>query len=396
MSWRQALRESPLSFRGVRIIWDEETHSGGFTNDKRVYPSLAGWDIEQISQVPESFSIKGKLLGDDYLDKKTALLAALRMEGAGELVLPGLGSLSVLVVKWNIKESLKAKGMAEVKISFDRAQPAERRAVEPSPDPERLRGELKRAAADYVTDNLDVSDADLLLEARRAFGGVFQAITDTTALLQGKAGPAADVLRTIKQAEGQLDTLMRMPASLTAALFNCMDALTSFVKTGKRFFALMDPVRSGLESFYLAIKHRIDPGRDEFNNPIPRTRNTSTAEHVHQVVSLYGAVQLVEAFAPLSASDAEQQSQFLVSLSGAAVDESAAENEAITAMRGYGAGVLRAAVAAGKLEGEKTAFVATPRNLLQLAAELGTRPNVLYALNRPADAFAVSGTVRYV
>ena len=395
MSWRDRLRETPLSFRGVRIVWDEETHAGGFTNDKRVYPSPAGWDIEQMSQVPESFSIKGKLLGADYLDKKRALLAALRMEGAGELILPGVGSLNVLVAKWNIKERVKAKGMAEVTISFDRARPSERQAAPLSSDPEKLRNELRTATAAYAKDNLDVSSADLLLEARRAFGKVFQSITDTTALLQGKAGPAASVLWTIQQAESQLDTLLRMPTSLTASLFNCITALTSFIATGKKY-ALLHPARSGLKSLYSAATYHIDPGRDEFHNPIPRTRNTATAEHIHKVVSLYGAVQLVDDFVPLSASDAAEQSRSLVALSTAAAGESAAENEAITGMRVYGAGVLRVAVAAGKLAGEKTAAISKPRNLLALSTDLGAAPAVLSALNRPADAFAVRGVVRYV
>ena len=395
MSWRDRLRETPLSFRGVRIVWDEETHTGGFTNDKRVYPSPAGWDIEQMSQVSESFSIKGKLLGEDYLDKKRALLAALRMEGAGELMLPGIGSVNVLVTKWNIKERVKARGMAEVTISFDRARPSERQAAPLSSDPEKLRNELRTATAAYAKDNLDVSSADLLLEARRSFGKVFQALTDTTALLQGKAGPAASVLWTIQQAESQLDTLLLMPTSLTASLFNCMTALTSFVATNQKL-AMLNSARSGLESLYSAVTYHIDPGRNEFNTPIPKTRNTATAEHIHKVVSLYGAAQLVEDFVPLSASDAAEQSRSLVALSSSAEGESAAENEAITQKRVYSVGVLQAAVVSGKLAGEKTAVISKPRNLLALATDLGTPIAVLSVLNRPADAFAVRGAVRYV
>ncbi len=210
MSWREELRQTPLSFRGVRIIWNNTSESGGYNNDKKIYPSMGGWDIEQISQIPESFSIEGKLLGEDYLDKKNKLRSALQTPGPGPLVIPGLGTVQVLVAKWSIKEKVDAKGMAEVSMSFDKAQPEKIKFVQVDPavvitDHSPV---LAENLTGYMESRMNYDSASLLLEARRATAAVFDEILTAAAMLQGQTGPLAKVLNTIKNARDPLKTCM--------------------------------------------------------------------------------------------------------------------------------------------------------------------------------------------
>ncbi len=396
--WREELKKSPLSFRGVRIIWTDSKESGGFNNDKKIYPSLGGWDIDQISQIPNSFSINGKLLGDDYLDKKKLLKEALLTPGKGALVLPGLGSVDVLVAKWSIQEKVDAKGMAVVSIDFDKYQPDEINFSEPDSAQilEDYSEQQEAATLAVVEKNMDISSDTLLLEAKKAFGSVFDEILNITAMLQGKTGPLADVLYEIEQAQGKLDTLVTLPGQMLTSLFSIMDSLVSFVSTGEQVFALVDPIRSCLQDFKRALKFQIDPGTNDQNEEIPKTQNSRMAEHTYTVLAFYGTAKLMESFEPWSVEDAEQQAAVLVDLSVAAESNSSDENEVIRNIRTQGTAVLYKTVQSLGLVNQKEIFLTNPVNALFLAAQLGTTVEVLQKFNRPENLFQMKGRILYV
>ena len=395
--WRDELKKAPLSFRGVRILCSEITEEGGFYNDKKIYPSLGGWDIDQISHIPDSFRVSGSLIGDDYLEKMELLREAVKTSGAGALVFPGVGEVQVLVAKWSIRFSNSKKGMVSVSISFDKEQPDEITFTEPDPS-QNINDhseDQKTQTAAYAEENTDMSSDTLLLEAKRAFGAVFQEIMNITAMLQGKTGPLADVIYEIDAAQAKLDTLVTLPGELILSTFNIIDKLISFVETGESF-ALVDPIRSCLQDFGRALKFRIDPGQTDQDEEIPRTQNTRTAEHSYKVMAFYGSAMLMENFVPWSREDAEAQAKKLVALSLAAEAGSVDENEVLKKIRTQAVALLYRKVRDLGLENQKEIFLATPRNVMSLASELGTTMETLQKFNRPENLFFMSGRIIYV
>lgn len=117
MTWRDELR--PASFRGV--AFEVEADSGTFGRRTQVheYPQRDKPWTEDLGRATRSFEITAFLIGDDYLQRRDALLAALEEEGAGTLVHPWYGELTV-----NVKDPARVShsrlngGMCEVALSF--------------------------------------------------------------------------------------------------------------------------------------------------------------------------------------------------------------------------------------------------------------------------------------
>lgn len=96
MSWRNELR--PASFRGVPF---EMVELGGSSGRRMVADESPETDelspTADLGRVRPSFQIRGFVTGDDYLDKRDRILAALNARGPAELVHPWRGRLFVQV-----------------------------------------------------------------------------------------------------------------------------------------------------------------------------------------------------------------------------------------------------------------------------------------------------------
>lgn len=94
MSWRDELQ--PASFRGVAFEAVELSREGGrrFVADDTSQGEGVPRTVD-LGPVRRSFSLRGFVVGDDYLDRRDALVAALEKAGPGELVVPWRGRILV-------------------------------------------------------------------------------------------------------------------------------------------------------------------------------------------------------------------------------------------------------------------------------------------------------------
>lgn len=395
MSWSQTFRETPLSFRNVRILWSSSTLKGGFNNDKSIYPGLEGWNIQQISQIPDSFSIEGKITGEDYLEQKALLLGALQTPGPGTLIIPGLGTLEVFVASYTLKEQVSKKGLVEVSISFERPTPEKATFEETPPVEISYKEENRQTLERLIGEGTDLYSPSLYLEFKRGIGAIFSSLMSISALLQGKTSPLSQLLFDLDQAQAKLDTLASQPAQLATSLLEIMDSITSLIKSSSPS-ALVEPTRGALLYFRRAAEFTITPGTDDQGKGLAVTQNTTTAQKVYHHLAFYTYHGLLRNFTPLSKDDAADQVGVLTRLYSAAETQSPQDNELLAAMRTHTIKTLYHKLKSGGLQRETTTILAEANNLLSLSHAWDNSPQVIRQLNAVENGFFIKGRIRHV
>lgn len=112
MAWRDELR--PASFRGVSFFVREARTETGKLADEHVFPGRGSSGeavrVAELGRGPLRFSVEAYVVGDDYLERRDALEAALSEPGPGRLVHPYRGERTVSVVGAIATTESKADG----------------------------------------------------------------------------------------------------------------------------------------------------------------------------------------------------------------------------------------------------------------------------------------------
>lgn len=117
MTWRQELR--PASFRGLAFDVEGDSSTFGRRTQVHEYPQRDKPWAEDLGRATRQISLTAFLIGDDYLRRRDALLAALETKGPGTLVHPWYGELQVSVREpASVTHSHKNGGMCEIALSF--------------------------------------------------------------------------------------------------------------------------------------------------------------------------------------------------------------------------------------------------------------------------------------
>lgn len=117
MTWREDLQ--PASFRGVPFEVESESSSFGRRVQVHEYPQRDKPWTEDLGRASRTVDLTAFLIGDDYLARRDALLAALEEEGAGTLVHPWYGQLEVNVRDLaRVGHSRDLGGMCQISMSF--------------------------------------------------------------------------------------------------------------------------------------------------------------------------------------------------------------------------------------------------------------------------------------
>jgi prophage DNA circulation protein len=127
MTWREDLRRIVddgvhmvgASFRGVPFKVRRSQRSGGRRTVRHTFPFRDDPFVEDLGRKERGFTVEGYVLGDSYLAKRDALLAALEDEsGPGELVHPYHGVKRAICEDVTVEESTENGGVAVFQISF--------------------------------------------------------------------------------------------------------------------------------------------------------------------------------------------------------------------------------------------------------------------------------------
>lgn len=127
MTWREDLRrivdESQhlvgASFRGVPFRVRGSERAGGRRTVRHSFPFRNDPFVEDLGRKERVFKVEGYVLGDNYMQKRDALLAALEdEEGAGQLIHPYFGLKRAICDDLQVKETTEDGGIAMFSIVF--------------------------------------------------------------------------------------------------------------------------------------------------------------------------------------------------------------------------------------------------------------------------------------
>lgn len=118
-TWTDKFRRG--SFRGVEFLIDSHEFRGGRRFQDHEFPQRDSSRSEDLGRKIRKFTIDFFVLGDDYFDKRDALIEALEREGAGELIHPYLGRKVVQPGSFSVKESRAERRIAQFTAEFSEA-----------------------------------------------------------------------------------------------------------------------------------------------------------------------------------------------------------------------------------------------------------------------------------
>jgi len=279
MGWRDQLR--PATFRGAAFkVASHSADVAGRRVHTHEYPGRDNPYPEDLGRKTREFSIEAYVIGADYMAARDALIDACAKAGAGELIHPYLGTLSVACTGCQLRETSDEGRLARFSLSFvdagDNSYPV--------------------ASADTGT-AVDIASTDAIAAVEGDFADTFSVdgrpgfVSDGAVDLVGKAanailsmgGPSASSTSNIAAADltSQAGQLVRTPATLAGRITGLVASTAGEAGTGRdRVNAL-----TSLASFGDDIA------------PIPETTSTRIQQAANQqvTVALVRRTALIEA-----------------------------------------------------------------------------------------------------
>lgn len=115
-TWREQMQ--PASFRGVPFQVETSSTPVGRRTQCHEYPLRDLPLVEDLGRATRRLQLTGFVIGDDCFQQRDALLAACDQTGAGELIHPYLGRLTVVLVECSISHERQAGGMVRFEMTF--------------------------------------------------------------------------------------------------------------------------------------------------------------------------------------------------------------------------------------------------------------------------------------
>ena len=117
MSWEARYQKG--SFRGVAFNTKDDSLRGGRRTVLHEYPMRDVPYAQDLGRKARRYQINAVLVGDDYMDRRDALIGALETEGPGLLVHPYYGQLMVVLDgDYSVNQTTADGGMCTVGCTF--------------------------------------------------------------------------------------------------------------------------------------------------------------------------------------------------------------------------------------------------------------------------------------
>jgi hypothetical protein len=114
--WRD--RKQGASFRGVPFLVDTDSVPVGRRTQLHEFPQRDQPFVEDLGRRTRQYKFTGFVAGDDFLAQRDRLLTALDTPGAGELVHPWFGRLTVTAGECELSHARTELGMARFNLVF--------------------------------------------------------------------------------------------------------------------------------------------------------------------------------------------------------------------------------------------------------------------------------------
>lgn len=233
MAWRD--RHQKGSFRGVEFEIDGGDASFGRRNVPHEYPLRDKPYVEDLGRKTRRFRIDAVLVGEDYMDRRDALIAAIEQPGPGKLVHPHYGEMQVSVEDFAVQESSAQGGMARLVIAvveageftFPSAQPDTRRQVEQRSQ------QLQAAGAEGFGSRFSIGGLPAFAVASPSalVGQLLGQVRSLGDLPLASALQRAALGVLVGGLQGQLGGLLAQPLSLATAVFGLFGQLRATMPT---------------------------------------------------------------------------------------------------------------------------------------------------------------------
>ena len=182
MSWRDRLQ--PASFRGAAFRVSGHEHGTGRRLVEHRYPGKDGTWHEDLGLKAREFTVEAFVLGDDYMTRRDALLAACETRGPGLLVHPYLGRKRVKCRDVRQRESTAEGRMSRLTLEFVEAG----RNEYPAGDPDRSAALGAAAAAARLAASAQL-ESDWIPPGTASW--VYDAASDDLGALAARIGDVA-------------------------------------------------------------------------------------------------------------------------------------------------------------------------------------------------------------
>lgn len=231
MAWRDNIR--PASFRGIPFKVDMSQFTSGRRVALHEFPDRDDAFPEDLGGVGKSFRVDGHILGDDYFEQKTNLLAALEKQGPGELIHPYFGTLLVQIGPVSVDEDVREGRFA--KISFQCYKVPSVIYPKPVNDKGAILGDKAGGAIEAAKSKFDgiFSVAKLpgfaVDTARKGVSQISEIFSNATKGVRTNADAVADLAYGIRNLQAEVNDLLQQPAKLSQRLLDSFALLEDAV-----------------------------------------------------------------------------------------------------------------------------------------------------------------------
>ena len=155
----------PASFRGVPFEVTSGSLKGGRRTVVHEYPQRDNPYVEDLGRATRQVTIEAFVVGDDYIDRGTALLAEIEKPGSGTLIHPWLGEMTVTVT--SVSELKFDTGLGAAYLTFVATEAGDLEFPVMGIDTQALEAadELEQSAISKFIDSIDLSIVSEYIDA---------------------------------------------------------------------------------------------------------------------------------------------------------------------------------------------------------------------------------------
>jgi prophage DNA circulation protein len=234
MAWKDELR--PASFRGVPFKVDSADSSHGRRQAVHEHAQRDVPQTEDLGRKAREFTVDGLILGKEYFGERDALVDACETAGAGVLVHPYRGELTVVCRGLTVRESAADGGMCRISMTF-----------------------LEAGEASYPSATVDSVNAiskasnTLTVEAETGFVDRF-VTTGFPAFVRDAAAAQLKGIAEFMESPGfnmagEIDAASEFYLSVRSLATDAYDLVLTPVKLAQRLIGVVTSIRSAFGSF---------------------------------------------------------------------------------------------------------------------------------------------------
>lgn len=397
---------APAASVALPFILSEVSFSGGASVETTEYPFYGGWSSEALNEKPQSIKVKGSIGGANVLARRNDILNALRVatsdDKPGYIVLPSWGRFPVVVVDWDVSETMDKQGLFPLSLTFTRAglSAASRQVSDAGKNLETARAALKTRAIRVFADELTSERLSVT-----AITSGFVAVNAKLLAIIGRIQSAQSTLNAVTNSVLAVTNLINQgisaPFALATAFFASIDAIVAAaLGTANETASVFDDEEDSTEgadrnarNVALAFLANATFSLDLIA-ATPKAEATRAAlQNLYRAASLFAASGIIPSIPEISYDKFKALYDLLRELEESVARDDPDLATACTDVRIAVSDQLRSL----ELYHERTARFAVRQPILAAAASLGLSYERFRSLNPSIrDEFAVIGAVSYV